>query len=187
MIRAFRFTPCDYFYLRCKPSGFPLVAFCRGCSRSRSVSPHVENCTCCISTAKRLPLQSLTLSRGCVVPPRMAGVLVSNDVSQKFYFCETRKAIYNMDVVNWRNSLLRGTTDIHVRSYTQIHHKTTMASPSFKRPKQTKIERVDTSSIHRHPCLWIDGEFFCLAKKHRCCLESRTSLSVLRGLLSWKP
>ena len=36
----------------------------------------------------------------CGIPLWMAGVLVSNDVSQKFYFCETRKAIYNMDVVN---------------------------------------------------------------------------------------
>ena len=131
VIRAFRVTPLDYFYLRCNPSGFLLVAFCRGCSRSRSVSPHVENCTCSISTAKRLPLQSLTLSRGGVVPPRMAGVLVSNDVSQKFYFCETRKAIYNMDVVNWRNSLLRGTTDIHVRFERPFIVKTITALPLF--------------------------------------------------------
>ena len=44
-------------------SGFTLVAFCCGCSYFSSVSPHVENCACFLSTAKRLPLQSLTLCK----------------------------------------------------------------------------------------------------------------------------
>ena len=47
-------------------SGFTLVAFCCGCSYFSSVSPHVENCACFLSTAKRLPLQSLTQRQKCI-------------------------------------------------------------------------------------------------------------------------
>ena len=169
-------------------SGFTLVAFCCGCSYFSSVSPHVENCVCFPSTAKRLPLQSLTQRqkctslyifdcefcltskhRVCLIPaasvpllsvhpwhPLHMSLLIANSllhgitaihggseltsvsilgheffavfrhgwrgqlnrsaVFQKQYFWKTRKSIYNMDVVNWCNLLLPNTTDILVRS-----------------------------------------------------------------------
>ena len=101
-------------------SGFTLVAFCCGCNYFSSVSPHVENCVCFLSTAKRLPLQSLTQRQKCTS-------LYIFDCE----FCLTSKhrvclipaaSVPLLSVHPWHplhmslliaNSLLRGTTAFH--------------------------------------------------------------------------
>ena len=101
-------------------SGFTLVAFCCGCNYFSSVSPHVENCACFLSTAKRLPLQSLTQRQKCTS-------LYIFDCE----FCLTSKhrvclipaaSVPLLSVHPWHplhmslliaNSLLRGTTAFH--------------------------------------------------------------------------
>ena len=57
--------------------------------------------TCC-RPIPRPSLGALKASFGSI-RPWTAGGSIRNDVSQKFYFCETRKVICNRDVANYRN------------------------------------------------------------------------------------
>ena len=135
------------------PVGLYAYSFLLRLYHFSSVSPHVENCICPLSTAKRLPLQSLTLCNGCRPwHPLHMSLLIANSLlrgttafhgsSENVHPCallndkfllstategrrieqkrclplQTRKSIYNMDVVNRCNLLLLNTTDILVRS-----------------------------------------------------------------------
>ena len=59
---ACRFTPYNY-VPAAQTVGLFACSFLPLLHYRGSVSPHVENCFCHVSTAKRLPLQSLTLSK----------------------------------------------------------------------------------------------------------------------------
>ena len=152
--RACRFTPRNYMPRR-KPSGFSLVAFCRYCIIE---AVFLLTSKTAFATYQRQKGYRCNPSR-C---PRI-DIRVNSWIR---VFCGGKKH---------RCCVIPATSVPLFWMYILVHFWRRVL-PYVK----TSIPATSVPLLNVHPCQFLDASFL-RSKKHRCCVELRTSLSVWEG------